>query len=112
MWNVIANQEYQTTDLTWMAWIPWLPFLIAHVTIAWETSFILLIWNRKLRPFVLAIGTAMHLGIGAFLGMWTFGLIMNFAYLSFSEPEIWRQRITWFWTRGNRAAAVDFRVRM
>ena len=105
MWNVIANQEYQTTDLTWMAWIPWLPFLIAHVTIAWETSFILLIWNRKLRPFVLAIGTAMHLGIGAFLGMWTFGLIMNFAYLSFSEPEIWRQRITWFWTRGNRAAA-------
>lgn len=92
MWNVIANQEYQTVDLTWMAWVPWLPFLIAHITIAWETSFIVLVWNPRLRPLVLAMGTAMHFGIGAFLGMWTFGLIMTFAYLSFSDPEIWRSR--------------------
>ncbi len=94
MWNVIANQEYQTLDLTWMAWVPWLPFLIAHITIAWETSFILLVWNHRLRPLVLAVGTAMHFGIGAFLGMWTFGLIMTFAYLSFSDPEIWRSRLS------------------
>ena len=94
MWNVIANQEYQTLDLTWMAWMPWLPFLIAHITIAWETSFIVLVWNRRLRPLVLAMGTAMHFGIGAFLGMWTFGLIMTFAYLSFSDPEIWRSRLS------------------
>ncbi len=94
MWNVIANQEYQTLDLTWMAWMPWLPFLIAHITIAWETSFIVLVWNHRLRPLVLAMGTAMHFGIGAFLGMWTFGLIMTFAYLSFSDPEIWRSRLS------------------
>ena len=94
MWNVIANQEYQTLDLTWMAWMPWLPFLIAHITIAWETSFIVLVWNRNLRPLVLAMGTAMHFGIGAFLGMWTFGLIMTFAYLSFSDPDTWRSRFS------------------
>lgn len=94
MWNVIANQEYQTIDLTWMAWTPWLPFLIAHATIVWEAFFIVLVWNPRLRPFVLAMGAAMHFGIGAFLGMWTFGLIMTFAYLSFSDPEIWRTRIT------------------
>lgn len=93
LWNVIANQEYQTLDLTWMAWIPWLPYLIAHITVAWETSFIVLVWNRRLRPFVLAIGTAMHVGIGAFLGMWTFGLIMTFAYLTFCDPETWRERL-------------------
>ena len=94
MWNVIANQEYQTLDLTWMAWTPWIPFLIAHITIAWETSFIVLVWNRRLRPLVLAMGTAMHFGIGAFLGMWTFGLMMTFAYLSFADPEIWRARLS------------------
>jgi len=93
MWRVIANQEYQTTDLTWMAWVPWLPFLIAHLTILWEVFFIALIWNRRLRPFVLAIGVAMHVGIGAFLGMWTFGLIMAFAYLAFSDPCVWRRRL-------------------
>jgi hypothetical protein len=93
MWRVIANQEYQTTDLTWMAWVPWLPFLIAHLTILWEVFFITLIWNRKLRPIVLAMGVAMHVGIGAFLGMWTFGLIMAFAYLAFSDPDVWRRRL-------------------
>jgi hypothetical protein len=32
---------------------------------------------------VLAIGTAIHIGIGAFMGMWTFGLSMIFAYVAF-----------------------------
>ena len=102
MWRVIANQEYQTTDLTWMAWVPWLPFLLAHVTIAWEIFFSVLIWNPRLRPLMLLMGVAMHVGIGAFLGMWTFGLIMAFAYLAFSDPDLGRHRIIVLsqWIRG------------
>ena len=102
LWRVIANEEYQTMDLTWMAWVPWLPFLIAHVTIAWEIFFIVLVWNPKFRPLMLFIGVLMHVGIGAFLGMWTFGLIMAFAYLAFSDPDLWRHRMTLFvrWVRG------------
>lgn len=95
MWQVLANQEYQTTDLTWLAWIPWAPYLIAHVTVAWEVFFCVLIWNKTLRPFMLAIGTGMHFGIGAFLGMWTFGLVMTYAYFAFSSPFAWRQRFHW-----------------
>ena len=112
MWNVIANQEYQTIDLTWMAWTPWLPYLIAHVTVGWEAFFIVLVWNRKLRPFVLAMGVVMHFGIGAFLGMWTFGLIMTFAYLSFADPEIWRTRLTRFSIRFRRRNSPAFAVSM
>ena len=74
-------------DLTWMAWVPWLPYLIAHVTVAWEVSFCAMVWNERLRPIWLAVGTAMHLGIGAFLGMWTFGLIMTFPYFAFSDGK-------------------------
>jgi len=92
MWNVLANAEYQTIDLTWMAWVPWLPFLIAHITIAWEISFISLVWNPRLRPLILTMGTLMHFGIGAFLGMWTFGLSMTFGYLSFADSAAWRRR--------------------
>ncbi len=110
MWNVIANQEYQTIDLTWMAWTPWLPFLIAHVTIAWEIFFVVLVWNPRLRPLVLAMGTAMHVGIGAFLGMWTFGLIMTFAYLSFADPEIWRTRMVRLSSRFHRRDSSAFSV--
>lgn len=93
LWQVLANQEYQTLDLTWMAWVPWLPYLIAHITVAWEVFFCVLIWNKYLRPIMLAVGTGMHFGIGAFLGMWTFGLVMTYAYFAFSSPEAWRMRL-------------------
>ncbi|MEO2017032.1 MAG: HTTM domain-containing protein [Fuerstiella sp.] len=94
MWQVMANQEYQTLDLTWMAWVPWLPYLIAHITVVWEVFFCVLIWNRRLRPLLLAIGTGMHFGIGAFLGMWTFGLIMTYGYFAFGNPEWWRRQLS------------------
>ncbi|MFO0977144.1 MAG: HTTM domain-containing protein [Planctomycetaceae bacterium] len=93
LWRVIANQEYQTMDLTWLAWFPAVPFIIAHVTILWELFFVALIWRPSLRGIMLAMGVLMHVGIGAFLGMWTFGLIMAFAYLSFSDPSLWRRRM-------------------
>lgn len=95
LWRVIANQEYQTADLTWMAKIPWLPYLLAHITIVWEVFFCALIWNRTLRPLMLFIGVCIHLGIGAFLGMWTFGLIMIVPYLSFVSDKRLRAFITW-----------------
>ena len=98
LWRVIANQEYQTLDLTWMAQVPWLPYLIAHLTIVWEVFFVVLVWSPRLRPLMLLAGVAMHLGIGAFLGMWTFGLIMIFAYLAFLDPDVWRAR----WNRISR----------
>ena len=95
MWQVIANMEYQTMDLTWMSRVPWLPYLLAHATVAWEVFFCVLVWNRRLRPFMLAVGTAMHIGIGAFLGMWTFGLVMTFPYLAFARPSRWRRLAIW-----------------
>lgn len=97
MWNVLANQEYQTWDLTWLAHWPWMPYLVAHVTILWESFFPVLVWNRRLRPWFLWPGLAMHLGIGAFLGMWTFGLSMAFAYLAFLDAAWWRHATErWF----------------
>lgn len=106
LWQVIANQEYQTLDLTWMASVPWLPYLIAHVTVAWEVFFCVLIWVPALRPLMLLMGTLMHVGIGAFLGMWTFGLIMTFAYFSYSDPVRWRHRLQWLTGRTATAAGA------
>ncbi|HIE97634.1 MAG TPA: hypothetical protein EYQ63_11625 [Fuerstia sp.] len=36
----------------------------------------------------------MHFGIGAFLGMWTFGLIMTYGYFAFGNPEWWRRQLS------------------
>ena len=90
IWKAAANLEYQTGDLTWIAAAEPIGHLLTHVTVAWELSFWALVWRPRLRPYVLAIGAGMHLGIGAFLGMWTFGLIMTFAYVAFVPPCVFK----------------------
>ena len=87
LWRAFANQEYQSIDMTWLAHYTWLLQIATHVTILWEISFPFVVWNRTLRPFVLAIGVMMHAGIGLFMGMITFGSIMIFGYLGFVPPE-------------------------
>ncbi|HQX50840.1 MAG TPA: HTTM domain-containing protein [Planctomycetaceae bacterium] len=83
VWLAFANLEYQSISMTWIAWYPWISDLMTHTTILWEVSFAALIWIRPVRPIVLAMGFAMHAGIGGMMGMWTFGLIMIFGHLSF-----------------------------
>ena len=83
VWDALANQEYQSVDMTWLAMFPFVTQLATHATIVWEVSFAAAVWNRYMRPWVLLIGVSMHVGIGMFLGMWTFGLAMAFGYLTF-----------------------------
>lgn len=90
MWLAFANLEYQSADMTWLAYHPWLVNVMTHVTIVWEISFAALIWVRWCRPLVLIGAVALHLGIGAFLGMWTFGLIMLVGCASFLPSEFAR----------------------
>jgi len=83
VWPAFANREYQAIDMTWIAWYPWIAELATHATIIWEVSFAALIWVRPARPYVLVFGFLLHAGIGAMMGMWTFGLIMIFGHVAF-----------------------------
>lgn len=87
MWQAFSNLEYQSIDMTWLAFYPILLNVITHVTILWEIAFPFLVWNRYAQPLILLMGILMHLGIGAMMGMWTFGLIMIFGYLAFCSGE-------------------------
>ncbi|MBV8126168.1 MAG: HTTM domain-containing protein [Planctomycetaceae bacterium] len=91
MWRAFANLEYQSTDMTWLAWHPWLSNLVTHVSVLWEIFFCVLIWRPRWRPVMLAGAVVMHVGIGACLGMWTFGLIMLVGCASFLPNEAVRQ---------------------
>lgn len=83
MWRAFANYEYQSMDMTWMAWHPRLMELATHVSVAWELTFWALVWRPRLKPLMLAGAVVLHVGIGACLGMWTFGLIMLVGNASF-----------------------------
>ncbi len=92
VWNALANYEYQSLDMTFLAAWPIATHALSLGTIMWEVSFCMLVWNPRLRPFVLVLGLGMHVGIGAAMGMWTFGLAMTFAYLSFVSGD-WLRRV-------------------
>lgn len=133
VWMAFANAEYQTTDMTWTAWFPWISDLSTHATILWEMTFWNFVWKPAWRPFVLLAGVAMHIGIGMFLGMWTFGLVMIFTYVSYISPQelrAWKaallgllpaapalelsvERATWAGLRwATLRKAIDFRDRV
>ena len=90
IWGAVANLEYQSLDMLWLAHHPWLVNLMTHVTVAWEISYIALIWGRLTRPLVLLVAVPVHLGICCCLGMVTFGSIMLIANLAFVSPVLIR----------------------
>ena len=93
MWRAFANLEYQSTDMTWLAWYPWLLNLVTHLSVLWEIFFCVLIWRPRLRPLMLAGAVVLHVGIGACLGMWTFGLIMLVGCASFLPNQAVRDLV-------------------
>lgn len=88
IWGAIASADYQTWDITWLANWMWIVNLMTLVALAWEISYPFLIWNRYARPFYLALAVLVHLGIGLFMGMITFGSIMIIANLAFLPPDL------------------------
>ncbi len=86
VWGALASYEYQSLDMTWLA--NHMPIVAAMtlVSLIWEVTYAALIWSRLTRPIVLLVAVFVHVGIGAAMGMMTFGLIMLVANLAFVEP--------------------------
>ena len=93
IWGAMANSEYQTLDLTWLAASPYLINLITHVSLAWEASYVFLVWPKWTRPVVIGMAFGDHLGIGIAMGMVEFGLIMAIANLVFVSSSLMRRLI-------------------
>lgn len=55
-------------------------------TLAFEATFVFLVWNRRLRPWVLGIGVAFHLGIDIVLDIGFFSAAQWLSYLAFVFP--------------------------
>lgn len=62
--------------------------LFTYGTLAIEASLAILVWNRKARPWVLALGVLLHLSIDASLLVGFFSYAVLVGYLSFIPPEV------------------------
>jgi HTTM domain len=61
--------------------------LLTYGTLAVELSIAILVWNRRVRPYVLAAGVLLHLLIDWSLVVGFFTLSIYVLYLSFLSPE-------------------------
>jgi hypothetical protein len=69
--------------------------LLTWATVVFESCFGFLVWNRRLRPWVLGIGVAFHLGIDVFFDVGFFSIAMWISYLAFVPPEVADRWVAW-----------------
>jgi hypothetical protein len=67
-------------------------------TVGLELALAILVWNRKLRPWVLLLGVSLHLGIEYSLRVGFYSLAVLALYLAFVPPE--RVSAWALWLRG------------
>ncbi|MGZ3769948.1 MAG: hypothetical protein ACXVCP_08105 [Bdellovibrio sp.] len=66
------------------------PFILAGLslgTVLFQISLPYLIWMRSWRPYIVAIGTCLHLSICFVMGLFMFGLAMCVSYFFFKEDN-------------------------
>jgi hypothetical protein len=103
MWMTIANPEFSPINFPLYQW--WLQFMSSSrplmeafmtfgvaFTLFMEIGLPFLVWNPKLRPWMVLGGVMLHAGIGAFMGLTLFSLFMMTLLLSYIPPETIRQR--------------------
>ncbi len=61
--------------------------LLTYATLATELALGVLVWNRRARPWVLAAGVALHVGIEATMVVGFFSLVVLVGYVAFIPPE-------------------------
>ena len=67
--------------------------LMTYGTLAIEASIGILVWNRRLRPWVLLAGVLLHLGIEVTIRVGFFSLAILTLYLAFLDPDWTRDRL-------------------
>ena len=87
VWGTLASYEYQSIDMSWISNHMWLVAILTLGTLAWELAYPALIWLKLTRPIMLLFSIPIHLGIGACMGMLSFGLVMLVGNLAFVDPS-------------------------
>ncbi|MDP2309988.1 MAG: HTTM domain-containing protein [Pseudomonadota bacterium] len=75
----------------WVSGQVWLVAPMGWATILFETTFPLLVWSRRVNPWLLALGASFHLGIAALMNVGPFSWVALSAYPVLLHPEVTRR---------------------
>ncbi len=76
IWYSLTEEQFWQFNFTWLADFPLIPKIMGWWTIAMETGYCIGIWFPRTRLFWLANIILLHLGIGLFMGLYSFAAIM------------------------------------
>ena len=85
--------------------------LFTWATLTFEATFFALVWNRRLRPYVIAAGVMFHLGIDVFLDIGFFSFAIYLAYVAFLHEDVAQRIVGRFDERALESPAEDAAVR-
>lgn len=90
IWTVLMNPQMAVMDFSFVRALPLIVGFMTFATIAFEVYFMPAMLNRRLRlPWLLA-GIGFHMGIGLFMDLMAFSLVMLSTYALFIRPEEWQ----------------------
>mgnify|MGYP000371072637 CR=1 FL=1 len=84
----------------------------AYATLLFQLSFPWLVWFRKTRPFLLAMGTFFHLGIVFGMGLVSFGFAMCASYFVFYDDKRAEKFMSLFRIKGALTVGFDENCRV
>jgi hypothetical protein len=76
IWRAFMMPSFRHFDFTWMSHYTFLPMIIGWLTVLTEILYAFLVWIPKARVAALASVFILHIGIGLFMGMWFFSIVM------------------------------------
>ncbi|MEL7122053.1 MAG: HTTM domain-containing protein [Bacteroidota bacterium] len=97
LWRSVVQPEFRQFDLTFLADYPLIVKILSWFTMIIETGYFIGMYIPKVRVFWLLGMISLHLGIGLFLGLWLFGLIMiimsisAFGYFAWQDVKNFKQ---------------------
>jgi hypothetical protein len=112
LWLTLMMPEMNPLDMNWFTALGDGPIQVicalgTVLTIGYEISFAFLIWNRRLRPLVLALAVLLHGGIGLFMGLGVFSAAMLTGCLAFVDPLAMRWCLSQLTPNVTRTPAIS-----
>lgn len=96
LWRALVQPDFRQFDFHWIVDYPWIVIILSVFTMFIETFYFVGMWIPKLRVFWLISMIGLHIGIGIFIGLYLFGLIMISLSISAFGYDAWKDVLAWY----------------
>lgn len=93
VWAVLGNKQLMMLDASWLKEVPILIALMTFTPVIFEIYFPVLVWLKKVRPWLFLYGCLFHVLIGVFVGLYFFSALMMAVYLIYLSEDGLRKRL-------------------